>query len=242
MDSLGDALREFYSVFGLADEGPPPDFDVSGTFGDCLGGEIRVLREALLDGGARKRLRDCRELLDDLETRLGTEEFLREISLTPMPAGLRPEELAKGVLWFCLVRSLDKRQGGLPVAPFDDRIRMPLPLKVQMVVEGSLVLQLYVALVYMREGPLAELVRRGAREGRPCCVRVNKLLKLDFVRAVRNALSHGSFSACCAGLVFRDGGHDRVTFASPGFLGRLSAVLMLIQLQALAAASRACGE
>ncbi|MGB7583512.1 MAG: hypothetical protein WBM11_01610 [Terriglobales bacterium] len=105
-----------------------------------------------------------------------------------------------------------------------------------MTVHGSLVLRLYIALVYMREGTLNDLIAASARAGGPCSGRVRKLLNSDYVRRIRNALSHGSFYACIAGIVFRDDG--KVIVATPGFLGWLSTWLTLIQLQALAASCR----
>jgi hypothetical protein len=236
-DSIGDLLREFYGTFGMPDEGPPSDFNVTATFGDHVPqAELAVLKAALSDDVARQQLRECRALLDDLATRLTSEELLRELCGIPLPVARNVEELSIGVFWFALAGSLDKREGGLPVTPLDAKLDLPLPLKVQMTVQGSLVLRLYVALVYMREGVLADLIAASARDGGPCSGRVRKLLNSDFVRRLRNALSHGSFSPCVAGLVFRD--DDGAFVATPGFLNWLCTWLMLIQLQALAAGAR----
>lgn len=236
-DSIGDLLRAFYAAFGMPDEGPPPDFNVTATFGDRVPeADIAVLQAALGDDVAHRQLRECRALLDDLATRLTGEELLRELCGVPLPVGRSVEELSSGVFWFALAGSLDKREGGLPVTPLDAKLDLPLPLKVQMTVQGSLVLRLYVALVYIREGVLADLIGASARAGGPCSGRVRKLLNSDFVRRMRNALSHGSFSPCVAGLVFRD--DDGAVVATPGFLNWLCTWLMLIQLQALAAGAR----
>jgi len=236
-DNIGDILRQFYDTFGMPDEGPPPDFNVTATFGDYVPkSDFLVLQAALNDDMARRQLRECRSLLDDLATRLTGEELLRELCGVPLPLGRSVEELSSGVFWFALAGSLDKREGDLPVTPIDAKLDLPLPLKVQMTVHGSLVLRLYVALVYMREGVLADLIATSARAGGVCSGRVRKLLNSDFVRRVRNALSHGSFSPCLAGLVFRD--DDGAVVATPGFLNWLCTWLMLIQLQALAAGAR----
>ena len=236
-DSVGDLLREFYDAFGMPSEGPPPNVNVTALFDQSMPmADQAVLREAVANANARTQLNECRALVDDLATRLTGEELLRELSAVQLPAGRGLEELSSGVFWFALAASLDRRDGGLPVSPFDAAFDLPLPLKVQMVVHGSLVLRLYVALVYMREGVLADLIAAGARARGPCSERVRRLLNSDFVRLVRNALSHGSFSPCAAGLVFRDG--DRSVFATPGFLNWLSQWLMLIQLQALASTGR----
>lgn len=175
-------------------------------------------------------------LLRGPATRLTGEELLRELCGIPVPQN-GFEQLSSGVFWFALASSLDSRQEGLPVTPLDEIVRLPVPIKIQMTIHGSLVLRLYVALVYMREGVLNDLIRESAKAGGQCSAQVSKLLNSDYVRRVRNALSHGSFSAGMAGLVFRD--DHGVIVATPGFLNWLCTWLALIQLQALAASARA---
>jgi hypothetical protein len=236
-DNVGDLLRDFYGTFGMPDEGPPPGFNVTATIGPGVAEtELDVLRAALSDEVGRRQLRDCRATLEDLATRLTGEELLQELCGIPLPSGYGIEQLSSGVFWFALAGSLDAREGGLAATSLDEAIDLPFPLKVQMTVHGSLVLRLYVALVYMREGILADLISESSRAGGQCSARVRKLLNCDYVRRIRNALSHGSFSPCVAGIVFRDD-HGAIV-ATPGFLNWLCTWLMLIQLQALAAGAR----
>lgn len=236
-DNIGDLLRQFYATFGMPGEGPPPDFNVTEAFRDQMQeADLAVLKTALGDSASLRQIQECRSLLDDLATRLTSEELLHELCGVPVPPGRNVEELSSGVFWFGLAASLDKREGGLPVTPLDAKLELSLPLKVQMTVQGSLVLRLYVALVYMREGILADLIATSARAGGQCSGKVRKLLNSHFVRRVRNALSHGSFTPCVAGIVFRD--EDGVLVGTPGFLNWLCTWLMLIQLQALTAGSR----
>lgn len=127
------------------------------------------------------------------------------------------EQLSSGVFWFALATSLDRRQSGMPTTPLDSDLDLPLPLKIRMATHGSLVLRLYVALVYMREGPLHELIEGGARAANPCCGRVRRLLNCDYIRRIRNALAHGSLTppaepscakaACRGGSCREDGRH-----------------------------------
>jgi hypothetical protein len=92
-DSIGDLLREFYGTFGTPEEGPLPDFNVTATFGGQLPqADIAVLQAALADAVARRQLSECRALLDDLATRLTTEELLRELCGVPLPVGRSVEE------------------------------------------------------------------------------------------------------------------------------------------------------
>ena len=236
-DSIGDLLRDFYGAFGMPEEGPPPELNVTATIGAGVPEtELDVLRVALRDDVGRRQLRDCRAILEDLAAQLTGEELLRELSSIPLPSEHGFDQLLGGVLWFVLAASLDSRKQGLPVTPLDDIFDIPLPIKVRMAVHGSLVLRLYIALVYMREGVLSDWISESSRAGGQCSARVRKLLNSEYIRRIRNALSHGSFSPCSAGIVFRDD-HGALV-ATPGFLNWLSTWLMLIQLQALAAGIR----
>jgi hypothetical protein len=236
-DEIGDVLREFYGTYGRPDEGPPPSFNVSQFFQDAAVDrcELNVLQEALDDGEVRRQFVACQKILEDLATRLTSGELLRDLSGTSL-SSRDFEELSNGILWFSLAASLDKRDGAIPVTPFDTQVDLPLPVKIQLAVQGSLVLRLYIALVYMREGVLSRIISQGALAGSPCCAQIRKLLNSDYVRRIRNALSHGTFSSCIAGLVFR--GDDGALVATPGFLSWLSTWLMHIQLQATAANKR----
>lgn len=231
-DDIGDFLREFYEVYGRPDEGPPPSLNVSQLMSTPIDlAELNVLREALADGKLRRQFESCQRILEDLATRLTGEELLRDLSGISL-SNRDFEELYSRVLWFSLAATLDKRDGNLPTTPFDGQVTLPLPVKIQMTVQGSLVMQLYIALVCMREGILSKIISQGARNGSCCCKQIIRLLNSDYMRRIRNALSHGTFSSCVAGLVFRD--NNGAVVATPGFLNWLSTWLMLINLQAMA--------
>jgi len=236
-DSTGDLLRRFYAMYGMPGEGPPAGLDVTQIVGsDILPSRDRdVLLKAMSDKSLLKQFADSRRVLDEIATRLKNDDLMRELSNVGSSSDQEFDELLSGVLWFSLASSLDQRRDGLPTTPFDEHFNIPFPMKARLAVEGSLVLRLYVALVYIQQGMLKELVANGARSGKPCCGQVHKLLKSDYLRLIRNALAHGSFSSCVAGIVFRDA--NRVVVATPGFLIWLSNWLMVIQLQALSAVS-----
>ena len=237
-DTVLAQLRHFYATYGIAGEGPPDTFDTDQLPLEFLPPEedLSVLRTAIEDEALARQFRICREIVEDLASRLTTEELLRELSTLPQSQDEEFDDLASGVFWFSLAASLDARRDGAPVTPFDEQVDLPLPVKVRLTVQGSLVLRLYMALVYMREGRLNDLITAGAKEKLPCCGRVRKFLNCDYVRRIRNALGHGTFSSTIAGMAFRD---DRGTIvATPGFLNQVSTWLMLIQLQALAAMGR----
>ena len=106
-------------------------------------------------------------------------------------------------------------------------------LNARLTLEGSLVMRLYISLVYMREGVLNRVISQSARNGSQCCQQIRKLLNCDYIRRIRNALSHGTFSPYVAGLIFRDEANSVV--ATPSFLSWLSMWIMLINLQAVVA-------
>lgn len=231
-------LRRYYATYGVAGEGPPDDFDAA-QLPTALcppQDDLDLLQRAVDDEVLRRQFRVCREIVEDLANRLTTEELLRELSTLPQSPNESFDELVDGVFWFSLAASLDSRRNGYPVTPFDEQLDLPLPVKVRLTVQGSLVLRLYMALVYMREGRLNDLIAAGTKARMPCCGRVSKLLTCDYVRRIRNALGHGTFSSTIAGMAFRD--DNGTIVASPGFLNQLSTWLMLIQLQAVAAMGR----
>ena len=237
-ENTGDLLRRFYATYGMPDEGPPAGLDVTQIVGaeSLPPGEREILLKALSDQVLLRQFSGCRTVLDELATRLTSDELMRELSSVASHSDQEFDEMLSGVLWFSLASSLDQRRDGLPTTPFDKHFEIPLFVKARLTVEGSLVLRLYVALVYMREGVLSSRIAHGARSGKPCCGRVSKLLNSDYVRRMRNALSHGSFSSCVAGIAFRD--DNGLVVATPGFLDWLCTWLMLIQLQALSAVAR----
>jgi len=237
INHTGDTLREFYAVYGTTDEGPPSNFNVTELLPNTTVApeDLSLLRTAIDNQTLRRQFGICREILEDLYNRLTSEELLSELSTIPS-SNRDFEELSSGVFWFALASSLDRRKKGAPTTPFDDQIPMTLPVKIRMTIQGSLVLRLYLSLVYMREGVMNDLISKGAQAGNRCCGRVLKLLNCDYVRRIRNALSHGSFSSSIAGIGFRD--DNGVILATPGFLNWLCSLLMIIQLQALASGSR----
>ncbi len=233
-DDAGDLLRQFYQVYGRPEEGPPQSINVGQLFQNLSmdQSEMNILREALKDRNLQRQFSTCQIILDDLATRLTSDELLRDLSPTNLSAR-DFEELYSRTLWFSLAATLDKRDGILPLTPFDDQVELPLPVKIQMTIHGSLVIRLYIALVCMREGILSRLIDQNARGGSRCCQQIRSLLNSDYIRRIRNALSHGTFSSCIAGLVFRD--DNGIVVATPGFLNWMSTWIMLINLQVISA-------
>lgn len=233
-------LREFYTVFGMPGEGPPDDLDLAPfesmfPVEEC---DRLELRRSLDDDRLRRVHRECRETLDALLTAMSGDALLAELSEGPRLTNAQFERLTAGSLWYSLVSSLDQRgPGGVAVSPPPfSGLEMPFKARFQMTVFGSLVLKLYIALVFIREGDLATLAAEAARVRKPVSGRLQKLLRSDFVRHIRNSLAHGTFEQAIVGIRFSDG--DKTITATPGFLGHLGICLSVAQLQAAAAGIR----
>ena len=78
----------------------------------------------------------------------------------------------------------------------------------------------------MREGAIGDIITAGSAERLPILGLCRKLINCDYVRHIRNALSHADFSPCMAGIVFRD--NDCLYIASPGFHDWLCIWLFII--------------
>ena len=98
-DELGDVLRRFYGLYGIPNEGPPVGLNVSAVLQPAaatLTSDIQVLVEAMGDEALQRQFRDCRIVLDDLATRLTSEELLRELVGVPLPTANAFEQLSSG--------------------------------------------------------------------------------------------------------------------------------------------------
>ena len=236
VDRTGDVLRAFYRRFGMPDEGPPVGLNVTSLMAnnEAPQTDLDPLRKAVNDTRLQRQFDECRRTVEELANELTTDQLLREISALPSLSADSFDRLSNGVFWFSLAASLDTRDSvGFPNLPSGlQSLNLRVAIKTRLTIAGSLVLRLYVALVYMREGALTELIDNGALLRQPCCVKVRKLLNGDYLRRIRNALSHGSFSQGIAGIVFED--KDGAVTATPGFLNWLCTWICLIQLQALA--------
>lgn len=233
-------LGEFYKVFGMPGEGPQDDLNLA-PFDSMLPveeHERHSVQSSLADRGLRRMHRECREMVDSLMTAMAGDALLRELSEGSCLTNAQFDRLTAGSLWHSVMGSLDERDAaGLPISPppFSE-LEIPLKVRFQMTVFGSLVLRLYIALVFIREGDLATLAAEAARARKPVSGSLQKLLRSDFVRHIRNSLAHGTFEQVIVGIRFAD--ETTIIIATPGFLNHLTTCLSLAQLQAAAAGLR----
>ncbi len=68
----------------------------------------------------------------------------------------------------------------------------------------------------MKEGIIQDVLQKGSSLRMPTLILCRQLLNCDYIRRLRNALSHADFETSIAGIVWRDNG---VWYgATPGFL------------------------
>ena len=82
----------------------------------------------------------------------------------------------------------------------------------------------------MREGPIYEILKIGSKNYQ--CKIMNKCYKLfnsDYIRHIRNALSHGTFSINIAGIYFKDEKYEIVS--TPGFLDKIIIWIFILYYQ-----------
>lgn len=238
-------LREFYTAFGMPTEGPPEGLNLAvfDSIPVSVSEDDRYnLQRSLGDAGLRRKHRECRDTVDLLLTAMSDNTLLEELSAGSPLTSAQFDRLTAGSLWYSLVSSLDKRDlAGLPVPPPQfSGLEMPFEARFKMTIFGSLVLKLYITLVFIREGDLTTLAAEAARARKPVSGRLLKLLRSDFVRHLRNSLAHGAFEQVIVGIRFSD--EDTIITATPGFLDHLATCLSLAQLQAAAAGLRRAND
>ena len=217
-DELGDLLRRFYRTYGRPEEGPPDGMNLAEVLpqSGSIQQDSDFLRLCLSNDTARKDFERCRDILEQIATALAdSTTFLQELQNLNLPAKPELDNLTNGIFWFTLASQLHpdaKTKSDNLSLPTE----IPEPFRRSLQIQGTLVFKLYISLVYMREGVLADILTAGSTARMPTLGLCRKLLNCDYVRHVRNALSHADFSPCMAGIVFRDNGY--LCIASPGFL------------------------
>jgi hypothetical protein len=217
-DDLGDLLRQFYRTYGRPAEGPPDCLNLS-EFIPQTGSIQRdsdLLKLFLSNKTAQRDFEGCRDILEQIATALAdSTAFLQELQSLNMKAPGELDHLTNGIFWFTLASQLNPKAE----TKSDDLslpAQIPEPFRRSLQIQGALVFKLYIGLVYMREGVLGDILAAGSAARMPTLGLCRKLLNCDYVRHIRNALSHADFSPCMAGIVFRD--NDYMCIATPGFL------------------------
>lgn len=218
-DNIGNALRRFYSLYGRPQEGPPENLNVT----DIVPGlsqiqdDIDLLQRICDDTKVYRDFTKCRDLIEDLAVRLSkSSEFVEELERVLTEVDINESHLTNGVFWYTLASSLDPGRGMQSNEQLLLPREIPLQFRHMLQLQGSLIFRLYISLVYMKEGDIEDILLQGSSSKLPTLILCRQLLNCDYIRHLRNALSHADFDTNAGGIVFRDNG---VWYgATPGFL------------------------
>jgi hypothetical protein len=231
-DKLGDSLRRFYKVFGMENEGPPDNLNVTNLFPSVnFIADIDLIEKLCNNHETVEQHNECKELIEKIAASLGDAKFMNEINDSIISCtDFEKDHLTNGIFWHYLASMIDPKM--------EKKLGFEIPLPVELPkmkqellkVHGSLIFRLYIVLVYMKEGPLIKMIKQTAINKKPISQLADKLLRCDYVRHLRNALSHSTFESTTFGIYFND--MDKFeTVASPEFLNSLTTWIMLLNFQ-----------
>lgn len=240
-DKIGDALRKYYGIFGLDNEGPPQGVNVGILFQDInFDSELHLIERICNNSEIIRKHNKCYELLENIANSLTDASFLNEIndSISEVTNSER-EHLTNGVFWHYLASVLDpKLEKELKYEiPFPDDL--PLYHRYMLKIQGSLIFRLYISLVYMKQGPLLNILNETSKNRKPISQLALKLIRCDYVRHIRNSISHSTFESTSFGILFKDEDKFEVV-ATPEFLNKLATWVFLINYQCSTVIDRKC--
>lgn len=226
-DWFGDLLREFYTQYGTAGEGPPLDLNVTELFGpdstnisDDLESDIDLLKRLTDDPCLSAKVRDCDDLLEKI--RNSPESLLYE-EINAYLDDMRIELTAvyNGIMWYSQAAIADPRDGETARGFFQTIVESGFssPFVLSNLVTGATILRLYVALVYLRGDWIRQSIGRAVLDSAPSLFDYAQLLNHEIVRHLRNALAHGHINPTCAGLQIKDRNYEIVL--TPGMLNKI---------------------
>lgn len=218
-DKIGNVLRKFYLLYGRPQEGPSEDLNVT----DITPGfrqiqdDINLLQRICDDTKSYRDFVKCRDLIEDLAARLSEpSKFVEELDMVLTEIDINENHLTNGIFWYTLASSLDPNGNKQSHAELLLPKEIPLPFRHMVQLQGSLIFRLYISLVYMKEGVIQDILQQGNTSKLPTVLLCRQLLNCDYIRHLRNALSHADFDTNVGGIVFRD---NEIWYgATPGFL------------------------
>jgi len=217
-DNIGNVLRRFYSLYGRPQEVPPENINVTDLIPglDQAQGDIKLLQRICDDTKVYRDFVKCRDLLEDIAVRLSeSSKFVEELEKVLTEIDINENHLTNGIFWYTLAYSLtpsSKQSHAELLLPKE----IPLPFRHMLQLQGSLIFRLYISLVYMKESVIQDILQQGNSSKLPTLILCRQLLNCDYIRHLRNALSHADFVTNVGGIVFR---HNEVWYgATPGFL------------------------
>lgn len=237
--NLKDTLRAYYSFYGNTDEISINDMnDIDRiTINDELAKELSLLSKLLNNDKSKKDFNDCKCILEEIANRLSANpSLIEELELIKNDIDLDINGISNGIIWFQQAQETYLQHGNNKLQDISKLVNLDKNIIHGLKMQGSLILQLYIALVYMRSGPVLKILQAGSIRKCQTMNLYKKLLYSDYIRHIRNSLSHGSFKINIAGVYFNDEGYEIV--ATPKFLNQVCIWLFILYYQCVLFAQR----
>jgi len=218
-DNIGNVLSRFYSLYGRPQEGPPENLDITNIIHgqSQIQGDITLLQQICDDTKVYRDFVRCRDLVEDIAVRLSeSSKFVEELDKVLTEIDINENYLTNGIFWYTLASSLDPSGSKQSHAELLLPKEIPLPFRHMLQLQGSLIFRLFISLVYMKESIIQDILQQGNSSKLPTLILCRQLLNCEYIRHLRNALSHADFDTNVGGIVFRD---NEVWYgATPAFL------------------------
>jgi plasmid replication initiation protein len=210
-------------------------------FSNCKGNCGAKLEEfqnnkRILDNNQTKEFTHCNDLIEQIANKLSKEAlFMKELEIIEKQVDFDIENISNGLTWFRQAQETD------PFCPNSNNNAIPQIngidpsyIKAERM-KASLILQLYVTLVYMRKGCVYKILKEGSKN-KDCKIMqlCYKFLESDYVRHIRNSLAHGTFEMNIAGIYFENKkGKGYEIVATQGFLNKINIWIFSFYYQCL---------
>ncbi|MFQ5663482.1 MAG: hypothetical protein ACE5HL_06600 [Terriglobia bacterium] len=190
-----------------------------GTQGDIVRGEALLITKLVEDHSLVSEFQSCRAVLDEIADRASSGSLLKEILPHRIAFNFDQERLFNGIVWYGMAAAmgnLARQEPPILVLPYPHGVD-EFPEVARQVI-GSNVLMAYVALVYMRNDELLNVLRSLKLETLPTLSLYGQLLEGRILRHLRNALAHGTVATSIVGLRFSDARAGFEAIVTPGLL------------------------
>lgn len=231
---LINTLKDFYSTYGVENEGPSPDTTANDMAVDikAISSELFLLNQFIQNVTLKRDFNVCKKAIDELANKLSDKaQFIEELNQIRDKINLDVEGISNGIIWFRQAQETDPRFNNNSTVKESEITGIPPSIIGGIKTQGSLILQLYIALVYMRSGPVSEILKVGSTNKCQAMNCYKKLINSDYIRHIRNSLSHGTFKINIAGVYFKDEEYEMVS--TPGFLDKICIWLFVIYYQCI---------
>jgi hypothetical protein len=194
--------------------------------------DIMIIKQAL-QGQSIKDLDDFKCKLEIVIISMQDATFIAEWNTQKIVEDQFMEKCSNSITWHLLLKKINPliNPGIIKSLPINNNT---YKLAFRQALYCSVILQLYVALVYNRE--ILNRVMKVSPDNSTSVNNLRELLSCNYLRHMRNSLAHGSFSIFAGGICFIDKdkkGEEHKVMATPSFLEYISSWLNLIILQAM---------